>query len=102
MLGRVSAGMRFLVFGAIPLGALLAGWLATALGTRNALWIVLAEYALSCAVLLTPAMLSNRDLPSTTAAICPLEEAAAALSSPVTTSGASGRRRRRAPRAGTR
>jgi hypothetical protein len=102
MLGRVSAGMRFLVFGAIPLGALLAGWLATALGTRNALWIVLAEYALSCAVLLTPAMLSIRDLPSTTAAICPLEEAAAALSSPVTTSGASGRRRRRAPRAGTR
>jgi predicted MFS family arabinose efflux permease len=64
MLGRVSAGMRFLVYGTIPLGALLAGGLATAFGTRNALWIVLAGYALSGAFLLTPAMLSNRELPA--------------------------------------
>lgn len=68
MLGRATAGMRFLVFGTIPLGALLAGYFATALGTRNALWIILASYALSGALLLTPAMLSHRYLPGTDAA----------------------------------
>lgn len=47
MLGLVTASMRFLVFGAIPLGALLAGRLATAPGIRNPLWIILASYALS-------------------------------------------------------
>jgi len=55
--------MRFLVFGTIPLGALLAGSLATALGTRAALWVILACFALSGAFLVTPAMLSQRNLP---------------------------------------
>lgn len=64
LLGRVSAGMRFLVFGTIPLGALLAGSLASALGTREALWVILAGYAASGALLLTPAMLADRDLPA--------------------------------------
>jgi len=63
MLGRVTAGMRFLSFGAIPLGALLAGSLATALGTRDALWIILAGYALSGTLLFSPAILARRDLP---------------------------------------
>ena len=35
MLGRVTASMRFLAFGMIPLGALLAGALGTALGVRD-------------------------------------------------------------------
>jgi hypothetical protein len=64
MLGRITASMRFLVFGTIPLGALLAGALGTAVGTRAALWVMLAGYALSGAFLATPAMLSHRDLPS--------------------------------------
>jgi len=68
MLGRVTASMRCLVFGAIPLGALLAGWLATASGVRNALWIILASYALCGALLLSPAILSHRDLPVTAGA----------------------------------
>jgi predicted MFS family arabinose efflux permease len=63
MLGRVTASMRCAVFGAIPLGALLAGGLATALGARAALWVILACYALSGAFLATPAMLAHRDLP---------------------------------------
>ncbi len=67
MLGRVTASMRFLVFGAIPLGALLAGCLATAFGARTALWVILAGYALSGALLLTPAMLSHRSLPGSAA-----------------------------------
>jgi MFS family permease len=93
MLGRVSAGMRVLVFGGIPLGALLAGWLATMLGTRAALWVALAGFALSGTFLLTPAMLSQRCLP---------DACVPALSSRVKTGGVSGRRRRRVPRAGIR
>jgi MFS family permease len=64
MLGRVVAGMRFLAFGAIPVGALLAGALGTALGVRNALWISLSVYALTGAVLCVPSIQAARDLPS--------------------------------------
>jgi hypothetical protein len=64
MLGRITASMRFLASGTIPLGALLAGGLGAALGVRGALWIVLGLYALSGALLLTPAILSHQDLPS--------------------------------------
>src|ERR1022692_3464462 len=63
MLGRVAASMRFLAFGAIPLGALLAGGLAVALGVRNALWVILALYALSGMLLLTRGIRTRRDLP---------------------------------------
>jgi MFS family permease len=52
ILGRVVAGMRFLSFGTIPLGALIAGVLGTAFGTRNALWIMLGGTALSATILL--------------------------------------------------
>jgi MFS family permease len=52
ILGRVIAGMRFLTFGTIPLGALMAGALGSAFGVRNALWIVLGGTALSTAILL--------------------------------------------------
>jgi hypothetical protein len=71
MLGRITASMRFLGFGAIPLGALLAGGLGTGLGTRNALWVILALYALSWTLLLTPALLANRNLPSATGPLHP-------------------------------
>jgi predicted MFS family arabinose efflux permease len=63
MLGRVGASMRFLAFGAIPLGALLAGGLGTALGVRTALWVILALYALSGVLLLTRGIRTRRDLP---------------------------------------
>ncbi len=68
LLGRITATMRLLVFGTIPLGALLAGALATALGARNALWVIMAGYALSGTLLLTRAILSHTDLPGSTAA----------------------------------
>jgi MFS family permease len=64
MLGRVTASMRFLAFGMIPLGALLAGALGTALGVRNGLWIVLAIFAVSALVLLTPHIRTTRNLPA--------------------------------------
>jgi MFS family permease len=40
MCGRVTATMRFLIFGTSPLGALLAGGLGSWLGVRDALWIL--------------------------------------------------------------
>jgi hypothetical protein len=55
--------MRFLAFGMIPLGALLAGALGTALGARGGLWIVQAIFAGSAAFLLTPRIRSARNLP---------------------------------------
>ncbi|MGI8450686.1 MAG: MFS transporter [Streptosporangiaceae bacterium] len=67
MLGRVTASQRFLVYGTIPLGALIAGGLGTVLGVRNALWAMLSLFALSGTVLLTRAIRVNKNLPDTTA-----------------------------------
>jgi MFS family permease len=63
MCGRVTATMRFLIFGTSPMGALLGGSLATWLGVRPALWILLGAVALSGTLLLTPALRGRRDLP---------------------------------------
>jgi MFS family permease len=63
MCGRVTATMRFLIFGTSPVGALLGGSLGTWLGIRAALWLLLGALALSGALLLTPALTSGRDLP---------------------------------------
>ncbi len=67
MLGRVTASQRFLVYGTIPLGALIAGGLGTVLGVRNALWVMLSLFALSGTVLLTRAVRADKNLPDTTA-----------------------------------
>lgn len=40
--GRMNATMRFLILGAAPLGALLAGWLGGAVGLRHAMTIMVA------------------------------------------------------------
>lgn len=64
LLGRVTASMRFLSYGMIPLGALLAGALGTALGVRDALWIVQVIFAASGLLLLTPRIRAARDLPA--------------------------------------
>jgi predicted MFS family arabinose efflux permease len=65
LLGRVTASMRFLGYGMIPLGALLAGALGTALGVRDALWVVQGIFAASALLLLTPRIRAARDLPVT-------------------------------------
>jgi predicted MFS family arabinose efflux permease len=67
MLGRVTASQRFLVYGTIPLGALMAGGLGTVLGVRNALWVMLGLFALSGTVLLTRSVRADKNLPDTTA-----------------------------------
>ncbi len=63
LLGRVTASMRFLGNGMIPLGALLAGALGTALGVRDALWVVQVIFAASGLLLLTSRIRRARDLP---------------------------------------
>src|SRR6185436_2599705 len=39
MVGRVIATLRFVVWGVIPVGSLLGGWLGSKLGLRPTLWI---------------------------------------------------------------
>jgi predicted MFS family arabinose efflux permease len=68
MCGRVTATMRFLIFGTGPLGALLGGSLGAWLGIRNALWVLLGAAALSGTLLLTRALTAQRDLPTQPAA----------------------------------
>jgi len=62
ILGRVVASMRFVLFGTIPLGALLGGALATAIGVRDALWLLLAGN-LSAPAVLAGSLRRTRDLP---------------------------------------
>ncbi|MGW4652142.1 MFS transporter [Kitasatospora sp. NPDC004289] len=64
LLGRVSAGMMFLNFGTIPLGGLLGGALAEAVGLRPTLWLVAAAMAASPLTLLIGPLKSRRDLPA--------------------------------------
>jgi MFS family permease len=75
-LGRVTATMRFVAFGTSPLGALTGGTLATWLGARNALWIMLGILAVSGTVLLTPRIAGRRDLPAALTADTAQAEAA--------------------------
>jgi hypothetical protein len=68
MCGRVTATMRFLIFGTSPAGALLGGGLGTWLGIRPALWVLLGAVTASSGLLLTRALTAGRDLPARPAA----------------------------------
>ena len=64
LLGRVTATTRFTMFGAVPVGALVGGWLGATLGPRDALWIT-TTVSLLPAVLLALSPISRvRDLPT--------------------------------------
>jgi hypothetical protein len=63
ILGRVTSATRAVMFAMMPVGALLAGVLATALGVRAALWILTALIATSGLTLLLTPMRHLRDLP---------------------------------------
>jgi MFS family permease len=47
LLGRMNATMRFLVWGTMPIGALIGGILGTVVGARNTLWIGLGTSCLA-------------------------------------------------------
>ena len=63
ILGRVASATRAVVFAMMPAGALLAGILATALGVRDALWILTGLIAASGLTFLLTPMRHLRDLP---------------------------------------
>lgn len=63
LLGRVIVSMQFLNYGAIPLGALLAGLVGTTLGLRPTMWIMLGGLVLATLVLLIGPIRAHRDLP---------------------------------------
>ena len=62
LLGRVVASMRFVLFGTIPIGALLAGGLAGSIGIRPALWILLSANLVTGLIMAGP-LWRMRDLP---------------------------------------
>ena len=64
LLGRVTASMRFVLFGTIPVGALLGGALGTLLGVRPALWVLLAAGSGVGSILLVGPIRRHRDLPT--------------------------------------
>lgn len=64
MLGRVSATMRFLTIGTSPVGALVGGALAAAIGPRGALWVLFAVNSAAGLFLLSRPIIGRRDLPA--------------------------------------
>ncbi|MDR2986469.1 MAG: MFS transporter, partial [Nocardiopsaceae bacterium] len=63
IIGRVISATRAIEFAMMPVGALLAGVFATALGVRAALWILTALIAASGLTFLLTPMRHLRDLP---------------------------------------
>jgi MFS family permease len=61
LLGRMTATMRFLVWGVLPLSGLLAGALGELAGVRGALWFLTAALALTPLILLCSPMRRMRD-----------------------------------------
>lgn len=69
ILGRVTTSIQTLNYAGIPLGAVLAGVLATAIGTRPALWALTGAYATTGLILLLGPLRGRRDLPTREAAV---------------------------------
>jgi len=62
LLSRVMATTRFVSWGAVPVGALLGGLVASGLGVRTALWCMAASSFVPTLILLTSAVARVRDL----------------------------------------
>jgi MFS family permease len=74
LLGRMNASVRFIVWGTMPIGGLLGGWLGTHLGVLPTLWTSVAIMAVSALPVVVSPLLRMRDLPGAPAA--PEEEPA--------------------------
>ena len=64
LLGRMNASVRFIVWGTMPIGGLLGGWLGTHLGVLPTLWLMVLVTALSVLPVLLSPLLRMRDLPA--------------------------------------
>lgn len=61
MLGRVNATMRFVMWGTMPLGALLGGLVAQRIGVREALWVFMGVRLVSFLPLMFSPLVRMRD-----------------------------------------
>jgi MFS family permease len=64
MLGRMNATMRLIVWGTIPVGALIGGVLGTVLGLQVALWVSAAGQSLAFLPVLLSPVRSLREIPA--------------------------------------
>ncbi|MEN0129376.1 MAG: MFS transporter [Brevundimonas sp.] len=63
LLGRMNASIRFVVWGCMPIGGLLGGWLGTHLGVQPTLWVAVGIAALATLPVVLGPFLGMRDLP---------------------------------------
>jgi hypothetical protein len=68
LLGRVVTSMQFVNLGAIPLGAVLGGAAASAIGTRGAIAVMTIGYAFAGLIIALGPWRGRRDLPTREAA----------------------------------
>jgi Mg/Co/Ni transporter MgtE len=64
MQGRISTTAMVLVYGSMPIGALLGGILGATIGIRTTLWIMLGSLAAAKLLRLIGPIKSSRDLPA--------------------------------------
>ncbi|MBO1752771.1 MFS transporter [Actinotalea sp. BY-33] len=64
LLGRMNASVRFIVWGTVPLGGLLGGWLGTALGVIPTMWIAAGGTLLSALPVVLSPLIRMRELPT--------------------------------------
>jgi MFS family permease len=64
LLGRMNASIRFIVWGCMPIGALIGGWLGTHLGIQPTLWVGVGVTSVATLPVLLGPFLGMRDLPS--------------------------------------
>ncbi len=76
MQGRMNATMRFLVWGTIPVGAVLGGLVATGVGVHNAIWIGALGSCLPFLFVLLSPVRSLRTMPESLAGGEPVAEGA--------------------------
>jgi len=63
LLGRMNASVRFIVWGCMPIGGLLGGWLGTHLGVKPTMWVAVGVTALATLPVVLGPFLGMRDLP---------------------------------------
>lgn len=63
LLGRMNASVRFFVWGTMPLGGILGGWLGTQIGVVPTLWVCAGGALVSTFPVVFSPLLRMRDLP---------------------------------------
>jgi hypothetical protein len=63
LLGRMNASIRFIVWGVMPIGSLLAGVLGEAYGVRPVYWIGFVGAAVAALPVVLSPLMTMRDMP---------------------------------------